>query len=186
MTTSFAQSLVGGFPAADTIKLGQDTMPGQWILMPGQREFGWQIQKGWGLSGATVRPIGDELAAPVFLVRFWTTADWNAFQPFRRKYLAKAVFSVSGNKTYAIGIVHPELNALGITAVVPRKVPWFTNTGKGLWVGNVELLQYRPAVIVAEQPLAAIPAAAAPTPSAQDSLEQEQLTHQAQIQGARG
>lgn len=174
------------FPARDTIQLGADTMPGQWVLQPTKKVFGWQIQKGWGLTGATVRPIGDDLVVAPFLARFWTPADWDAFQPLRTKWLSKAVFKVAGNLTYAIGIVHPELNALGVTSVVPSEVPVFTNNGKGLWSGVVTFLQYRKPVAVLEAPNASIPAAAAPRPSAQDALEQEQLSHQAQIAGARG
>lgn len=174
------------FPAVDTIKLGVDTMPGNWILLPTYKEFGWQQQKGWGLTGATVRPTGDELVVAPFLVRFWNPFEWSAFQNFRRKYLSKAVFSVAGNLTYAIGIVHPELNALGVESVVPRKVPAFTNNGKGLWSGTVEFLQYRKPQPVLETPNAAIPAAAAPQPSATDSLQQEQLSKQAQLGGSRG
>jgi hypothetical protein len=180
------QIAINGFPSVDTIILGGDRMPGQWILQPTSKEYGWQVQKGWALAGATVRPIGDELVSASFLVRFHTAADWAAFQPFRRRYLAKALFTAGGEATYAIGIVHPELNALGVTAVVPRKVPAFTNNGKGLWTGTVEFLQYRKAVPVPESPQAAIPAAAAPAPSAADALEQEQQAHQEEVQGARG
>jgi hypothetical protein len=174
------------FPAVDTIRIGADVMPGNWILLPTFKEFGWQIQKGWALTGATVRPIGDELVVAPFLVRFFRAQDWAAFQPFRMKYLQKAVFKVAGNLTYALGIVHPELNALGVTSVVPRRVPAFTNNGKGLWTGHVEFLQYRKPQAALEAPNASIPAAAAPQPSAADALEQEQLAHQAQIAGARG
>ena len=175
-----------GFPAVDTIILGSNAMPGQWILQPGGKEFGWQIQQGWGLSGATVRPLGDLLPGPIFLVKFWNAMDWDLFQPFRDKYLSKAVFTVAGAKTYAIGIYHPELAAVGVTSVVPKKVPWFCNNGKGLWTGMVEFLQYRKPVIVAESPNASIPAAAAPTPSASDQLDAASKLHTAQLQGSRG
>jgi hypothetical protein len=174
-----------GFPSVDTIRLGNDLMPGQWVLMPGGREFGWQEQKGWGLAGATVRPIGDELAHPTFLVKFWSAADWDLFQVFRLKYLQKQAFGLGAARTYAIGIFHPELNSLGITSVVVKRTPWFVNNGRGLWSGIVEFTQYRKPQPVLETPKASIPAAQAPTPSAQDQLEREMVIQQNAMAGAR-
>lgn len=174
------------FPAVDTIRIGADVMPGQWILQPTYLEYGWQVQQGWGQSGATVFPIGDQLVNAPFLVKFWSARDWASFQPFRMKYIRKAVVKLGGTATYALGIVHPELAALGVTSVVVKKNPAFTNNGKGLWTGAVEFLQYRKAQPALERPAASIPAAAAPQPSAADAIEQAQLSHQAQVMGSRG
>lgn len=175
------------FPGVNTITLGNSILPGQWILLPGAAEFVFQEQQGIGLSGATLRVIGDKLAHAVFLARFWNVADWDAFQPIRKKYLTRAVYSQGGGPgTYTIGIVHPELNFLGVTAVALAKTPWFVNAGKGLWTGQVEFIQYRKPKPALESPDAAIPAAAEPNPVAADAFEQEQLLHQGQIAGARG
>jgi hypothetical protein len=179
--------LSSGFPSVDTIKLGPDVMPGQWILQPCAREFLIQIQQGWGLDGASSRLAGAQVVDSIqFLARFWTASDWDAFQPLRRKYLLKPAYSVAGNKNYAIGILHPELQAIGVAAVLVKRTPVFTNTGKGLWVGIVEFSEFKPPKPTPEFSQVAIPAAAEPQPSAQDALEQEMLTHQGQIQGARG
>jgi hypothetical protein len=62
----------------------------------------------------------------------------------------------------------------------------FVNNGKGLWTGTVEFLQYRAPTLAPERPFAPIPPAAAPNPSAADSLEQQQLSAQAQVMGGRG
>lgn len=174
------------FPAVDTIKLGGDTMPGQWILQPTAKEYGWQIQKGWGQAGASVMPVGDELVVATFLVRFHRAHDWAAFQPYRMKYLQKALVQRGGQATYALSIEHPELQALGVVAVVPRKTPVFTNNGKGLWTGTVEFLQFRLAKPMPEQPRAQIPAAPEPTPSSEDALNQAGAAHQDEVEGARG
>jgi hypothetical protein len=87
-----------GFPAVDTIILGSDTMPGQWILLPGGKEFGFQEQQATGISGATIRPIGDPLVHAHFLVRFWNAQDWARFQPLRTRYLSKAAVTVAGER----------------------------------------------------------------------------------------
>jgi len=172
--------------ASESIWLGQDLQPGQWILAPGGKEFGWQEQKGWLLTGASLLPIGDPLVPFEFLVKFWRVKDWDYFQQFRKKYLTRPAYSPAGNATYAIGIIHPELNAVGISSCVPVITPFFTNNGKGLWTGVVKFKQYRKAQIAMERPRAIIPAAAAPNPAASDALEREQLTHTSQILGGRG
>jgi hypothetical protein len=176
------------FPGVNTISLGGSVLPGKWSLMPGGAEFIFQEQQGIGLDGASLRIIGAKLAYPSFVAEFWKVADWDAFQPLRKKFLTKAVYAQLGSQgtTYAIGIVHPELNFLGITSVVLAKAPWFVNVGKGRWVGQVDFKQYRPSKVAPESPDAAIPAAAEPAPSAQDAFEQEQLLHRSQTQGARG
>jgi hypothetical protein len=177
----------GTFPKKDTITLGSDEMPGSWVLEPGAITFGWQTQQGWGLDGAVIKPTGRHLAHPTFLVRFWDVAAWNAFQPLRRKYLSKAAYTLAAFKTYAISILHTELNNAGVLFVAPEEVPWFTNTGRGLWVGTVKFIEYtgtpKP---VLESPDAVIPAVGAPQPSAADNAKAETALHEAELKGSRG
>lgn len=174
-----------GFPGVNTISLGESELPGQWILQPGAAEFVFQEQQGIGLSGATLRVIGDKLAHATFLAIFWKESDWDRFQPIRKKYLTRAVYKQGTAGSYAIGIKHPELNFLGIVSVALAKTPWFTRTPQGKWYGQVEFIQYRKPKPALESPDAAIPAAAEPNPSAQDSYEQELALHVAQGQGTR-
>jgi len=173
------------FPGVNTIQLGGKTLPGQWILQPGGKPYSFQEQQGIGLSGATLRFLGDKLAHLVFLAIFWKQADWDAFQPIRKQYLSEAVFKQGTSGTYAIGIKHPELNFLKITSVALEETPWFTRTPQGRWFGQVKFVQYRKAKAALESPDASIPAAAEPTPSAQDAYEQELALHVAQGQGSR-
>jgi hypothetical protein len=155
-------------------------MPGQWILQAGAKIFGWQEQKGWFLTGASLRPTGDPLVSFSFLVKFWDVRDWNSFQQFRTKYLTRPVFT-GASVNYAIGIIHPELNFHGVTQVVPAETPFFTNNGKGLWTGTVKFLQYRKPVAALESPAAAIPGAAPPTPSANDARNAAKALRASQI-----
>lgn len=174
------------FPGVNTITLAGKVLPGQWVLQPGASEFVFQEQQGIGLSGATLRVIGDKLAHCVFTAFFWKDSDWDLFQPIRKQYLTKAVYQQGTAGTYSIGIVHPELNFLGITAVALAKTPWFTRTPQGKWYGSVEFIQYRKPKPALESPDAAIPAAATPAPVAQDAYEQELALHEQQQLAARG
>lgn len=174
------------FPFQDTIVLGVDMMPGVWWLLPGAKEFGWQQQKGTGLTGASLLPIGDPLVEASFLVKFFAPADWTKFQPFRIKYLTKPVFNPATRVAAAIGIKHRELNALGVTVVVPKKTPWFTNVGKSLWVGQVDFIQYRPPRLAKEAPRNVYAPETGAQPSAADVVDQANATNKAGIRGARG
>lgn len=165
--------VASGFPVppGDTIAVGGIPAPGQWILQSTYREFGWQIQKGFAFSGATVLPTGDELLVAPFLVKIWAEPQFDSFRLFRRQFLKKATYSPAGALIgFALGIVHPELSDMGITTFVVKKSPVLINNGKGLWTGTCEFLEYRKAVIAAGKPKAAIPAANAP-PTAPLSVE---------------
>jgi hypothetical protein len=177
---------MSGFPATDRIILGGDAIPGVWHLLPGQKEFGWQELAGVGISGATLKLTGDPLVKFSFLAQFFKSTDWDAFQPFRAKYFKKPVPTQGTNATYAIAIQHPELHAVGVDAVVLRKIPWFTNTGKGNWVGTVEFSQYRAPQPVPESPRAKIPSITKKPPVAQTALEQENARKAKELFGSRG
>jgi len=161
------------FPSVDTISINGVPAPGQWILQATQKVFGWQVQQGYALSGATVAPKGDELVVAPFLVKLWRPQDFDSFRLFRSRFLKKAVFSVGGQASYALGIVHPELAELGVTSVVVAKAPVMTNNGKGLWSGTCEFLQYRKPAPAPAKPNAAIPGHAVPKPVAK--TEQQRI-----------
>jgi hypothetical protein len=180
MTIPFAP----GFPSVDSISINGVPAPGQWILQPCQKVFGWQIQQGYALSGATVFPKGDELVVAPFLIRLWDPADYPLFVEFAARFLKKPVFSI-GLTTFAIGLYHPELIRLGVRAVVVQKEPALTNNGKGLWTGTAEFLQYRKPVIAAGKPKAAIPAAAQ-LPNAPLSADAQQHARAQSLINARG
>jgi hypothetical protein len=166
-----------GFPGSNTIVIGGDPAPGKWTLTEAPKVYGWDIRKGFGLSGATVVPIGDELVEATFLVELWDEDDtdhYADFKAYRKKYLRKGVVKTPGGiTTKALGLQHPELNDMEVTQVVVKKITPLVNDGYGLWTCTVTFLQYRKPVIAPPKPLAAIPAAAAPKPTAQDALDRE-------------
>jgi hypothetical protein len=172
----------------DTIWINGTVAPGQWILQPGYKEYGWQIQQGFALSGATVFPKGDELMVAPFLIRLWDVDprspnnQYPAWLDFRARFLKKAVYTVAGALVgTALGVVHAELNAMGGTQWVVKRVPWLTNNGKGLWTGVCELLQYRKPLPALNKPNPAIPGASTPVPTAQDKLQAQILANSQKI-----
>lgn len=170
--------LFTAFPAVNTITLAGQTMPGRWLLLDAPKVFGWQIQKGFGLSGAFAFPTGDELIVAKFQVWIWKSVDFQAFREVRKLLLKKPVFSVGGLlSSKAMGIYHPELKDLGVEAVVVKSVTPMVNDEYGTWVGTVEFLQWRTPKLAPPKPAGTIPDIVKPAPSAQDAqdIELQQL-----------
>lgn len=168
-----------GFPYARTIVLGSVRMPGKWTLRGGARKFGWQQQKGFGLSGAYSFPTGDELVEPEFDVEIWASQDAFNFRAIRAKLLSHATYTVAGtSSSKAMGIHHPELKAMGVISVVLQEITPLVQDDYGLWTCSAKFLQFRPPKLGPAKPLASIPDTAAPTPTAQDQadIELQKLT----------
>jgi hypothetical protein len=162
------------FPAVNTITLAGQTMPGLWVLKEAPKEFGWQVQKAFGLSGAFVFPIGDEIVAPKFEISIWRSADYAVFREVRKTLLKKPVFTVGGTlSSKALGIYHPELKDLGVEAVVVKLVTPMVNDGTGLWQGTVQFYQWRKPVLAPPKPSTKIPDVAPPQPTATDAQQVE-------------
>jgi hypothetical protein len=172
----------GLFPSSDSIVLANILAPGKWTLQSAPKVFGWDIRKGTALSGASVVPSGDELVLADFLVELWDDTQFPLFELFRAAYLKKPILGVAGAPvSLALGISHPELKALGVTAVVVKEVSPLVNNGKGLWSCHVKFLQYRKPRPALARPDASIPDNGVPTPTAQTQGEIELQEAQAKL-----
>jgi hypothetical protein len=170
------------FPAVNTIRIAGTSLPGKWTLLEAPKVFGWQIQQGFGLSGAHVFPIGDELILPKFKGEFWATADWQLMREIRKTLLQKSVILVQGTLTSkALGIYHPELQALGVTGVVVKAVSPLVQDEAGLWVMTLDFIQYRAPITAPPKPATVIPDAPKPAPVAVDNADKELQAGDAQI-----
>lgn len=179
--------LVTAFPAVDTFTIANFTMPGKWTLVSAAKKFGWQIQKGYALSGAFVLPTGDELVQPKFRGEFWSSSDFNIYKNLRKQLFQKAVYFIGGVlTTAAMGIDHPELKALGVTSVVVDTVNPVTDQGGGHWVTELTFLQYRPPLPAVPKPKVVIPDVAPPVPTAQNARQVEIQKLTAEVNRLKG
>ncbi len=160
------------FPAVDTFSIAGLTLTGKWTLLSAPKKFGWQIQQGYGLSGAFVFPKGDELITPKFKGEFWDHRDWAVFKETRKRLLQKGVVSL-GIIASAMGIDHPELKALGVTSVVTGMIGPATQSKTGLWTIEIEFLQYRPPLPAPPKPKQVIPTNTPALPTAKNNQEKE-------------
>ncbi len=176
----------------ESFSLASIPMPGQWVLTDCTRVFGWQIQQAFGLTGATVLPIGDPLLKAKFAVKIWTNADAQQYQLALKTVLRKPAYAVPGAAvTAGMGIDQKQLLSVGVDTVVlwsvtPLINPLVTSGGKGAWTATVEFLEYRAPQPAIAKPSQKIPDKAPPMPSAQDAADLETVRLRAEWAAAGG
>jgi hypothetical protein len=164
--------LVTSFPAVNTFTIASFTMPGKWTLLSATKVFGWQIQQGVALNGATLNPVGDPPVTAKFRGEMWEPAQFALFKEIRKQILSTAVFTMGGGLlTAAMGIDHPELNAMGVSAVVMKEMEPAIQEDGGLWVAHVDFLQYRRPSPALPKPKVTIPPISPPVPTPRNALE---------------
>jgi hypothetical protein len=154
-------------------------MPGQWLLTDAPRVFGWEVRKGWGLTGASVIPVGDPLTILKFDIKIWNNLDAKIFRNLLKTLLKKPAGLLPGStSTAGMGIDFLQAKDLGIVSVVVQMVtalinPLVTSGGKGPWTAKCELLEYRKPTAAIKTPTTTFPDQGSPNPSAKDNLDKE-------------
>lgn len=184
-----------GIPARDYIMIGGDKSPGKCTIRGLNSPRGWDIRQGYGLSGATVVPKGDECSTFSVFFEFFDaggsgvqkTADMlNAWYAYAAKYFDKSVRLVPGsNVPKALGVDHPILAAPPhrVTEAVVKDVSGLEQDDNGGWSVEVFFLQYRKPKPALAAPNAAIPAAAQTAPTAEDEADREMAAKLATLKG---
>lgn len=163
----------------ESLSLAGVPMPGQWLLTQCTREYGWEIRKGNGLSGATLVPIGDPLIEITFQIKIWTSTDAAFFLQAQKQILKKPAFAVPGTGEFAgFGISQPQLASVGVDTVVIKSItplmnPLVTSGGKGPWTATVVFLEYRQPIAAIKKPNQRIPDKAPPTINAKAAVDIE-------------
>lgn len=175
---------VTSFPMVDTFTIAGIPMPGKWTLTDAKKKYGWQIQMGYGLDGAFVLPSGNPLIVAKFKGEFWDAGDFAIYKQVRKRFFTRASVVVGGALSFALGVDHPELKALGVDAVVLLEMSAGVDAGAGLWTVSLDLLQYRPPLKVDPKPARKTPDAppTVPTAAGLQQLEQQKLRAEAQAQ----
>lgn len=179
-------------PRVDYIILGGQKSPGRATVKGAGTPRDWDVQKGYGFSGAYVIFTGDNLARFSIEIYLWDFPkhwdDWAIFAKLLERSPAPAASATLGNGTFlpttkpkALSIVHPLLNMspLKITAVVIEDVTQFEQDDTGGWTCEIKCLQFRAPKTALAKPDAATPAANQPV-SAADVAEQQMAAVAAQ------
>jgi hypothetical protein len=170
------------FPLVDTFSILNTPMPGKWTLIRAERRFKYQIQAAYGFDYANALPIGADLVEATFKGEFWAQADAAFYRTLRNTILAKPLIN-AGFTSFAMGITHPELAALGVTAVVLSKIGILTSDGFGGFETELSFLEYHRPTPAPPKVSSAIPDVAPKKPTVVDAQDAEIRANMATVQG---
>ncbi len=138
----------------DQFALGDQVSPG---IIPFDGVTGWTRKREWdvkktkGADGATITDQGAAPAEGSIKLHLWRHGeapdfiddfeDWEQFQG----HIKTVKGNTSSSKLTALSIIHPDINQLGIYAVVVKSVGQLVHEGGGLYSATIELLEYFPA-----------------------------------------
>lgn len=130
------------------------------------------MQEPYGASGGSTIYHGDAIKRADVLIELWTADHFAAWEAF-----ASAVLFKKPGKT-AMTVDHPVLRLIKLTEVQVEKVTAFDQSDTGLWSCTISLLEFKRPKAALSKPIAAIPNAPKPVPTAQDAadLEIQKLT----------
>ncbi len=177
--------LLTGFPQQPYIVLGPLQSPGVATVKGLDSPRNWDVQQGYGLSGAVVVYKGTGLAKFTVDIDLWLPEhfiEWNVFAVI----LAAPKPGLAGG--FALGILHPIVNGPphGITEVVVENVSQPVQSDTGKWTYTISFLQYRKPLPAIARPIATIAAAEVPQPTAQSANEVQMQSLAAQAKALGG
>lgn len=181
---------MGRAPDWDYFLLGSDSKsvarnPGIARVRGAGSPRNWDIQKGYGISGAYCTYTGDGLAEFSIDVFVWLGEHWDQWKTYA-PILAKPK---KKTRPRALAITHPLLTMppIGITQVVVRDVTQFEyNESTQLWACEIKFLQFKKPEPILSKPKAGIPGGGPGVPTAQDEADKKILQMLDQVKDLSG
>lgn len=127
----------------DFVVIGGQRTPGIARILEADKLRRLHERRGYALSGASVRDLGDQLTHFKVRLTFFTSDHWEAWDAFR-PLLARP----PGRSTSALDISHPILDLVGIRSVIPEKTgqPNESEDGYTIDLGFCEYRNPQPAL----------------------------------------
>ena len=150
----------------DKFFLAYQISPGRCIIKGASSPRKWNVNDGFGQTGASVVFGGEKLSSFEIELQFWEPEHLDEWQDF--KSLCEK--PPTGTIPKALDIYHPILADLKITSVVVEdrtQLDLIDETG--LWSTTIKFIQYKKPRPILAKPVASIPNAAVPVPTAQDA-----------------
>ncbi len=165
----------------DSFRIGGDWCPGIAIARKASDPRKWDKRAGYGISGATLVYMGDDLSAFSIDVSIWTQTQMNEWKTFFGKYLKKpAPPKIDPKSAFAappvaipkaLGLYNPRLAMLGISTVVVEDVTQFEQVGDGIEGCTIDVQVYRAPLPILVKPNGKIPDVNGKGPDAKDEAE---------------
>lgn len=125
----------------DMIEVDGLQSPGFATITGHDREYGWDVKKAQGQTGATItRTLEDliEFKVKFHLIDYDDFDAWPAFQAVLEQSVKRA------KTVHALKIYHPDLARNGITSVVVKTIGGVEHDGQGGQFVTVTFLEYKP------------------------------------------
>lgn len=183
------------WPDVDYVIIAGDKSPGVWRLTKADSPSGIDVRKGYGLSGASTVPTGEEPSDIEFEVDLWDeTKHPDQWDAYARKWLTRPVYSPGvflsqkALSALALPIIHPALNRapINVTKVLRHNCTQIKNDGNGLWQATVSFLQFRLPRIALPKPTTSLPNKGTQRPTAQNANQKEIQALQATLNAEMG
>lgn len=133
----------------DAVQIGGKISPGLAVVEATPRKTEWDIKKGKGVRGATSTLVQQPPAEVTIKFYLWDNgtlgtghnhfAEWDAFYPLLQ-------FDPTKQEGKAIELWHPALAGIDLSAVVVDHITSLAHLGRGLYMIEVKLHEYLPAV----------------------------------------
>lgn len=163
------------FPFQSYVMFGIFPTPGVAKVRPPNSPRNWNVQQGWGFTGATMIYTGAGLAEFDIDIFLWEPFHWPLWDIFATAVLGKPKppFGLGA----AMGVQHPKLNMQpwSIKSVVIKDVTGWDVSPTGLYACSLKCQEYKKPLAALARPLEATPANAEAVPTAQSAAEVEML-----------
>lgn len=158
----------GSFPEQNYVVIGGHKSPGVATPVKAGSPFKWDERPGYGLTGATLVPMGGGLSSFDILIDLWRPSQFKEWDVF-----SKLVLEQPPKPPYGHGIIHPLLNRspLLIKSVVIENVSQFEQDDYGLWTCAISVKAYRAPAPILIKPAAPTPGLPQKLPTAKDEFE---------------
>lgn len=182
-----------GLPAQDYVEIGTMRTPGICRIPSVGAPRKWEIRAGYGQSNGTVIFQGNELSKFSIYLDLWEDSHFVAFGLLYAAFLARAKLPTPVAGPFlpsitpkAVGLKHPILAAQGISEVVIEDVIMGDADEYMKATYEIKCIQWGKPAPALGKPLAAIPAAAAPTPTARDAADLAIAAKLTELKGLMG
>lgn len=172
-------------PIQDWVMLGGETTPGLATITGAGMPRKWDKAQGFGLSGAFLRYMGDDLKDFEISLYLWTEALVADYYEFARKVLSKPP---KGTRPKALEIRHPLLDSppLLIRSVVVSDVSQLEQDDEGGWAVTISLIPFRAPLPALGRVAATFAKATNAAPEAKDELQRAIQERRAELAAVRG
>ncbi len=139
-------------PALNYVVVNGVPSPGKAIITGADIPYNYDVQQGYGLSGAVTVFRGRGVSEPTLTIQLWERAHFLLWPLF-----AKMLEPPKPGIKLVVEMRHPLLSAADIKAVAVKRLGQLTRGANGIWTSTTQLLEWRPPLPALVKPRGAIP-----------------------------